>query len=59
MANLLKQVPGDRVVFGSHAPFYYLESALLKLKESALSEPQAASIRAGNARRLLGLPAKG
>lgn len=58
VANLLKQVPADRVVFGSHAPFFYLESAVLKLKESALSEPQATSIRAGNARRLLGLRAR-
>jgi predicted TIM-barrel fold metal-dependent hydrolase len=58
VANLLKQVPADRVVFGSHAPFFYFESALLKLKESALSEPQATSIRTGNARRLLGLPAR-
>jgi len=51
--NLLKQVPADRVVFGSHAPFFYFESALLKLKESALSEPQATGVRSGNARRLL------
>jgi predicted TIM-barrel fold metal-dependent hydrolase len=58
VANLLKQVPADRVVFGSHAPFFYLESAVLKLKESALSEPQATCIRAGNARRLLGLRAR-
>ena len=54
VANLLKQVPADRVVFGSYAPFFYFESALLKLKESALSEAQAMSIRAANARRLLG-----
>jgi predicted TIM-barrel fold metal-dependent hydrolase len=53
--NLLKQVPADRVVFGSHAPFFYFESALLKLKESALSEPQATGVRSGNARRLLHL----
>jgi len=32
VANLLKQVPADRVVFGSHAPFFYLESAVLNLK---------------------------
>lgn len=56
VANLLKQVPADRVVFGSHAPFFYLESAVLKLKESALSDAKLTSIRAGNARRLLGLP---
>ena len=53
VANLLKQVPADRVVFGSHAPFFYLESAVLKLKESALSDAQAVAIRAGNARQLL------
>jgi predicted TIM-barrel fold metal-dependent hydrolase len=58
VANLLKQVPADRVVFGSHAPFFYFESALLKLKESALSEPQLSSVRAANACRLLGLPAR-
>jgi uncharacterized protein len=54
VASLLKQVPAERVVFGSHAPFFYLESAVLKLQESALSESEAMSIRAGNARRLLG-----
>jgi len=59
VANLLEQVPLDRVVFGSHAPFFYLESAVLKLKESALSESQVAAIQAANARRLLGLPARG
>jgi uncharacterized protein len=53
VANLLKQVPLDRLVFGSYAPFFYFESALLKLKESDLSEAQAKVIRAGNARRLL------
>jgi predicted TIM-barrel fold metal-dependent hydrolase len=59
VANLLEQVPLERVVFGSHAPFFYLESAVLKLKESALSESQVAAIQAANARRLLGLPARG
>ena len=57
VANLLKQVPADRVVFGSHAPFFYFESALLKLKESALSKAQLTSIRADNARRLLAVAA--
>jgi hypothetical protein len=54
VANLLKQVPAERVVFGSYASFFYFESALLKLKESDLSEAQARAIRAANARRLLG-----
>ena len=51
VGNLLKQVPADRVVFGSCAPFFYFESALLKLKESPLSERQLQAIRAGNAQR--------
>ena len=59
LANLFKQVLAERVVFGSYAPFFYFESALLKLKESALSEQQLSSVRAANARRLLGLAAKG
>jgi len=51
VGNLLEQVPADRVVFGSCAPFFYFESALLKLKESPLSERQLQAIRAGNAQR--------
>ncbi len=58
VASLLQQVPAERVVFGSHAPFFYLESALLKLQESALSEGDLTVVRSGNARRLLGIPAK-
>jgi len=59
VAKLLKQVPPERVVFGSYAPFFYFESALLKLKESVLSEADMTAIRAGNAGRLLRVPAKG
>jgi uncharacterized protein len=51
VGNLLKQVPADRVVFGSYAPVFYFDSALLKLKESPLSEGQLAAIRADNAQR--------
>jgi uncharacterized protein len=57
VANLLQQVPADRIVFGSYAPFFYFESALLKLKESPLTESQLTAIRSANARRCLHLPA--
>ena len=53
VANLLDEMPQERVLFGSHAPLFYFESALLKLKESKLTEPQLRAIRADNARRLL------
>ena len=53
VANLLKEVPLERVLFGSHAPFFYFESALLKLKESALSAEQLKSLQEENARRLI------
>lgn len=53
IASLLRQIPGDRLCFGSHAPFFYFESAKLKLQESVLSETQMNAVRADNARRLL------
>lgn len=52
VANLLGQVPASRVLFGSHAPPFYFESALLKLKESALNDDQLRAMSRGNARAL-------
>ncbi|MSU61535.1 MAG: twin-arginine translocation signal domain-containing protein [Pedosphaera sp.] len=53
VASLLEQVPASRVIFGSHAPLFYFESAELKLKESPLTIEQMRAIRSGNAKRLL------
>jgi uncharacterized protein len=53
IARWLAQFPGDRLCFGSHAPFYYFEAAKLKLRESPMSQAQKAAICADNARRLL------
>jgi predicted TIM-barrel fold metal-dependent hydrolase len=47
--NLLKDWPVDKIVFGSHAPFFYWEAARLKLQESELSPAQLAAITHGNA----------
>jgi predicted TIM-barrel fold metal-dependent hydrolase len=52
LERLIAQVGPDRLLFGSHAPFFYAESAHLKLKESALTPEQAEAIRQGNARRV-------
>lgn len=51
--NLLKDWPPDRLVFGSYAPFFYWESARLKLQESELSDAQLAAVAEGNARLLI------
>jgi predicted TIM-barrel fold metal-dependent hydrolase len=54
VANLFPAgVPPGRVLFGSSAPMFYFESAVLKLKESPLTEEQLRAIRCDNARRLL------
>lgn len=52
--RVAKQMPLDRLVFGSHAPLFYPESAALKLSESALSEGDRAGIERTNAERALG-----
>ena len=47
------RAPVDRVVFGSHAPYFPVETAILKLIESPLDAQQLQAIMHGNARRLL------
>jgi len=54
LETLLTRVPGERILFGSHAPFFYFEAAALKLKEALLTEDQSTAIRYANAARLLG-----
>lgn len=51
--RLLENLSPDRLLFGSHAPFFVLESALLKLRESDLDAPTQRLITSGNAQRLL------
>jgi predicted TIM-barrel fold metal-dependent hydrolase len=53
VAKLAAEVSPGRVVFGSHFPFFYLESAALKVKEAGLPEDQTRAIREGNAQALL------
>ena len=47
------RVPVERIVFGSHAPYFPVETAILKLIESPLDAQQLRAIMQGNARRLL------
>jgi predicted TIM-barrel fold metal-dependent hydrolase len=52
--RLREQVSQERVLFGSHFPLFYFESALLKIQEAGLTGAEQAAIYDGNARRLLG-----
>jgi hypothetical protein len=46
-------IPAERLLFGSHAPFFPCETALLKLFESPLTLDQLEKLMRGNAHRLL------
>lgn len=48
-----KQIPLEQLVFGSYAPFFYFESSLFKLKESALTDETLEQIQGGNASSLI------
>jgi hypothetical protein len=54
IARLIAETSPSRIVFGSHYPLFYFESALLKVREAGLTEGQANAVREGNARALLG-----
>lgn len=47
-------IPAERLLFGSHAPYFPCESALLKLFESPLTLEQLQLMMYSNARRLMG-----
>lgn len=49
----LQGLPSERLLFGSHSPFFAFESAQLKLKESELPAPIIEQITHGNAVSLL------
>jgi predicted TIM-barrel fold metal-dependent hydrolase len=54
VARLIERVGIERVLFGSHFPLFHLESAILKIKEAALTDEPVKAIHDGNARKLLG-----
>jgi uncharacterized protein len=47
-------IPVERLLFGSHAPYFPCESALLKLFESPLNREQLNRLMHANAHRLIG-----
>src|SRR5262249_12838440 len=53
LGRMIQRVGRERVVFGSHFPLFYPESALLKMQESAVKGEDAQAIQHTNARALL------
>lgn len=53
VGKLLNLAPLERVLFGSHFPFFYLESAVLKMTESELGDFRTQVILRQNAEKLL------
>lgn len=54
IARLLAQVPAERVLFGSHSPFFYTRANLMKLEHARITPEQRRMIARDNAARLLG-----
>jgi len=55
LKTLLEKVPGERVLFGSHTPFLYTRSAVMKVKTADIPEKDREAIASGNICRILGL----
>jgi uncharacterized protein len=53
LVRLIAETSPSRVVFGSHYPFFYFESALLKVRSAGLPREQEMAVLEGNARRIL------
>ena len=49
----LRDIPLERLLFGSHSPMFYFESALLKLKEAELTQVAMRRIQYANAAELI------
>ena len=59
VGRLVHEIPLPRVLFGSYYPFFYFESALLKVQESGLDEASQKALCEDNARQLMGPAASG
>jgi uncharacterized protein len=53
LTRLIATTSTDRVFFGSHYPFFYFESAVLKVRSAGLPRDQEQALYDGNARRLV------
>jgi len=54
VARMAQAIPIQQVLFGSHYPLFYFESALLKVREAGFVDSEARAVLEDNARRLMG-----
>ena len=53
ITRIRKQIPLDRILFGTSSPLFYYVSSILKLKESILTTDELLAIEEGNAQKLI------
>ena len=53
VARLAQKISVRRVLFGSHYPLFYFESALLKVREAGLTETERQAVLEENARGMV------
>ena len=53
VGRLLRRLPANRLAFGSHAPFFIYESAVIKVFEAQLTAPEVRSLMDETPRALL------
>jgi predicted TIM-barrel fold metal-dependent hydrolase len=53
LETLVRQVPYERLLFGSHFPFFNLDASLLKFRESHIGEEMTKAIQRRNAHQIL------
>jgi len=55
LADLVREIPARRILFGSHTPFFVTQSGVAQLAASRLTAAAAAAIGGGNAARFFEL----
>ena len=53
VARLIETFTLERVLFGSHSPFFYFKPAELKVQEAGLGDTQKRAVLEGNAKRIV------
>ena len=52
---LIKEIPLDKIIFGSHTPFLYTQAAISKVKYAEISEEEKEKIYFKNAVKIFSL----